>query len=234
MKKIAILQSNYIPWKGYFDIINYVDEFIIYDSMQYTRRDWRNRNIIKTANGPLWLTIPVDTKGKYLQKINETRVSDHSWAKKHWDTIRMTYAKAPFFNDYKDVFEDLYSKAEKEELLSNINYMFLSSLCEMLGIKTKLTIDTDYEAHGKKTERLVSLVQSAGGDFYLSGPAAKDYIVNELFDEAGIELQYMDYSGYPEYKQLYGDFLGTVSVIDLLFMTGSDAPSYMKSFRSEI
>ena len=231
MKKIAILQSNYIPWKGYFDIINSVDEFVIYDSMQYTRRDWRNRNIIKTPNGPLWLSIPVDTKGKFYQKINETLVSDHSWARKHWDTIRMTYAKAPYFKEYKSMFEDLYSQAEKEDYLSNINVMFLTAICNTLGIKTKLTLDTEYDAVGKKTERLVSIVKAAGGSYYLSGPAAKDYIVDELFDEAGIELDYMDYSGYPEYDQLYGDFTGTVSILDLLFMTGKDAPSYMKSFR---
>ena len=231
MKKIAVLQSNYIPWKGYFDIINSVDEFIIYDSIQFTKRDWRNRNIIKTANGPLWLTIPVNTKGRFFQKINETTVSDHSWAKKHWDTIRMTYAAAPFFNEYRDIVEDLYVRAAKEDYLSRINYLFLFEICNLLGIKTKLINDTEYEAHGSKTERLVSLVKAADGDYYLSGPAAKSYIENEQFENAGIELEYIDYSGYPEYKQLYGDFVGTVSIIDLIFMQGKNAPDYMKSFR---
>ncbi len=230
MKKIAILQSNYIPWKGYFDIINSVDEFVIYDCMQYTKRDWRNRNIIKTPNGPLWLSIPVDTKGKYLQQINETKVSSHDWAKKHWNTIVMAYSKAPYFEEYRPIFEELYRKAEEEDYLSKINYMFLTKICDLLSIKTKLTMDDMYNAHGKKTERLVSIVTEAGGDYYLSGPAAKDYIENDLFENAGIQLEYMNYEGYPEYPQLHGEYISAVSILDLLFMEGPSATKFMKSF----
>ena len=112
MKKVAILQSDYIPWKGYFDIINSVDEFILYDDMQYTRRDWRNRNQIKTANGMLWLTIPVDTKGKYFQKINETKVSGHRWTREHMRAIQLAYAHAPYYDRYKTFLEELYAKAD--------------------------------------------------------------------------------------------------------------------------
>jgi hypothetical protein len=104
-KTIAIVQSNYIPWKGYFDLIARVDEFILYDDMQYTRRDWRNRNLIKTAQGLQWLTIPVDVKGKYFQRINETQISDANWAEVHWKSIVHTYARAPFFAQYKDTFQ---------------------------------------------------------------------------------------------------------------------------------
>ena len=106
MKKIAISQSNYIPWKGYFDLINRVDEFILYDDAQFTRRDWRNRNKIKTPNGTQWLTIPVDVKGRYLQKINETKVSDKKWAIKHWKQIKQNYFKAKYFTKYKDFFDE--------------------------------------------------------------------------------------------------------------------------------
>lgn len=228
--KIAILQSNYIPWKGYFDIINSVDEFIIYDQMQYTRRDWRNRNIIKTPNGPLWLSIPVENKGKFFQKIRDTKVASPDWATKHWNTIKMSYSKAPFFNEYKNAFCELYEQASKLEYLSDINYLFIKTICDMLNIKTKLSYDTDYGLVDGKTERLVGLVLAAGGDYYLSGPAAKDYIVDELFDNANIKLEYMDYSDYPQYCQLYGEYNSNVSILDLLFMTGPDAPKYMKSF----
>ena len=230
MKKIAILQSNYIPWKGYFDIINMVDEFILYDDMQYTRRDWRNRNQIKTAGGVKWLTIPVDTKGKFFQKINETKVSGSQWAADHWKTIRFSYAKAPFFKQYESLFETLYQKAAGMEYLSHINHLFLTEICAALGIDTKITWSSDYPLADGKTERLAELVKSAGGDYYLSGPAAKDYIVDEVFEKAGIELRYMDYAGYPEYPQLHGDFTHNVSILDLLFLTGPDAPRYMKSF----
>ncbi|MBQ6468764.1 MAG: WbqC family protein [Lachnospiraceae bacterium] len=232
MKKIAILQSNYIPWKGYFDIIGLVDEFILYDDMQYTRRDWRNRNKIKTPQGLQWLTIPVDTKGKYLQKINETRVVDHEWAFKHLKAIRLNYSHAPYYEKYEPVLADLYEKASSLDYLSEINYLFLTGICRLLGIRTKITWSSDYTLVPGKTERLAGLVLSAGGDYYLSGPAAKDYIVDEVFEDAGIELAYMDYEGYPEYPQLHGDYVSTVSIIDLLMMTGPDAPSYMKCFRS--
>lgn len=230
MKKVAILQSDYIPWKGYFDIIHSVDEFILYDDMQYTRRDWRNRNQIKTANGMLWLTIPVDTKGKYFQKINETKVSGHKWAKEHMRAIQLAYAHAPYFGQYKSFLEELYEKAESMEYLSDINRLFIEAICTKLGIGTKITLSSDYELADGKTERLAQLVRSAGGDYYLSGPAAKDYIVDEVFEKAGVELAYMSYEGYPEYPQLHGEFTHNVSILDLLFMTGSDAKKYMLSF----
>ncbi len=231
MKKVAILQSNYIPWKGYFDIINMVDEFILYDDMQYTRRDWRNRNQIKTANGLQWLTIPVDTKGKFYQKINETMVTGHKWTQEHLRAIQLCYAHAPYFKLYEPVLEELYEKAEQLDYLSDINRMFLQKICDILGIGTKITMSSDYPLAEGKTERLAELVKSAGGSWYLSGPAAKDYIVDEVFEKAGVELAYMSYEGYPEYPQLHGDFVHNVSILDLLFMTGPDAPKYMLSFQ---
>ena len=137
MKKIAILQSNYIPWKGYFDLINLVDEFILYDDMQYTRRDWRNRNKIKTPSGLQWLSIPVINKGKFYQKINETEVMDHDWCHDHWRSISLNYCKAPFFKEYEDRIRSIYEACEKETHLSQINYRFLTELCDILGIHTK-------------------------------------------------------------------------------------------------
>ncbi len=228
MKKVAILQSNYIPWKGYFDIIGLVDEFILYDDMQYTRRDWRNRNQIKTANGPQWLTIPVDTKGKFTQRICDTRVSDPRWAGEHWKAIRFAYAKAPYFKTYEPLLAGLYEKAAGMELLSEVNYLFLTELCRVLGIGTKITWSMDYTLVPGKTERLAQLVLDAGGGYYLSGPAAKDYIDESVFRNAGVELAWMDYDGYPTYPQLHGEFTHHVSVLDLLFMTGPDAKRYMK------
>src|SRR5262245_47725481 len=100
-KRVAVLQSNYIPWKGYFDLINSVDEFILYDDMQFTRRDWRNRNTIKTPNGIKWLTIPVAVKGKYFQTISETQINEREWGKRHLETLRANYAKTPFFRTYE-------------------------------------------------------------------------------------------------------------------------------------
>jgi hypothetical protein len=228
-KKVAIIQSNYIPWKGYFDIINLVDEFILYDDMQYTRRDWRNRNKIKTPQGLQWLTIPVDVKGKYFQKISETRISEAGWGRQHWKSISMNYARAPFFKTYAPALEAFFH-SETPELLSQVNHALIKHICGLLGITTKITWSSDYEVIDGKTERLVSLCKQSGATDYYSGPAARDYIVDELFTEAGIRLHWMDYSGYPEYPQQHGAFEHGVTMLDLLFQTGPEATRYMKTF----
>jgi len=227
MKKIAILQSNYIPWKGYFDLIRMVDEFILYDDMQYTRRDWRNRNKIKTANGVVWLTIPVEVKGKYFQKINETVISEPGWAKDHWATLKQFYSKAKYFKEYKDRFESFYLTTN-EIYLSKVNYELIVIINDILGVKTKISWSGDYKLVDGKTERLLDLVLQAGGAEYISGPAAKDYIVDSLFDDAGVKLSWMDYSGYPEYDQLYPPFEHGVTILDLIFNQGPDAVNFMK------
>ena len=228
MKKIAILQSNYIPWKGYFDMIRSVDEFILYDDMQYTRRDWRNRNLVKSPQGLHWLTIPVEVKGKFDQKIKDTKISEKTWAKDHWKTIQLYYSKTPHFKEYESVFEKTFQECELIDSLSQINFKWIQLICGLLQIPTKLSWSADYELKEGKTERLIGLCQSAGATHYLSGPAAKDYIVNQLFDDAGIGLEYMNYEGYPEYIQLYGKFEHGVTILDLLFNTGSKALNYMK------
>ncbi|MDB6171454.1 MAG: WbqC-like family protein [Chthoniobacteraceae bacterium] len=229
-KVVAVLQSNYIPWKGYFDMINRVDEFILYDDMQYTRRDWRNRNKIKTAQGLQWLTIPVE-QFSFTQRINETRVSELAWGEKHWRTLSLVYAKAPFFTFYKDALEPLY-REPKSNYLSRINHAFLCTICGLLGIKTKISWSSDYQLTEGKTERLANLALAANATEYLSGPAARDYIEPAVFEQLGLKLSWMDYSGYPDYPQRHGPFEHGVSVLDLLFNTGPDAPRYMKCFRS--
>jgi WbqC-like protein len=226
---VAILQSNYIPWKGYFDVINMVDEFILFDTAQYTRRDWRNRNRIKTPAGSAWLTIPVAVKGRYLQTIQETKISDPSWNERHWKTLVHNYACAAHFDAYRGRFEELYLGCQ-EKLLSQINYRFLAGICEILGIKTHLSWSVECPQIKGKTERLVEWCKQLKATEYLSGPAAKDYIDESLFAGAGIALRYMDYSGYPEYRQLYPPFDHTVSIVDLIFNEGPNATRYMKSF----
>lgn len=228
-KTVAIVQSSYIPWKGYFDLIGLADEFILLDDAQYTRRDWRNRNLIKTADGPKWLTIPVDVKGKYHQRICETHVADTNWASRHWKTIVHNYTPSPYFGEYRDHFERLYLGCE-ERMLSAINYRFLAGVCSMLGIETTMKWSMDYGGKGAKTERLVGLCKRAGATVYLTGPRARDYLDETAFLEADIAVKYMDYSGYPEYPQLHPPFEHQVTVVDLIFNTGEAAPRYLKSF----
>lgn len=228
-KRVAIVQSNYIPWKGYFDLINMVDEFILYDDVQYTRRDWRNRNKIKTVNGLHWLSIPVKVNGNYFQKIKDTVVSDPNWNREHWKTISHHYARAKWFSEYRDMFETLYL-GSGETRLSEINHRFLTAICDLWGIKTRISWSMDYQLVDGKTERLVDLCKQTGATEYISGPAAKAYIDEDLFAQEGITLRWMDYSGYPEYEQLFRPFEHKVSVIDLIFNKGPDALKYMTSF----
>jgi len=229
MKKVAILQSNYIPWKGYFDLINMVDEFVLYDDMQYTRRDWRNRNKIQTPQGLKWLSIPVGVKGKYFQKISETKVSENNWGTKHWETIKHTYSKAKYFKEYKDIFGDLYLNSD-EAFLSQINYNFILAINKILGIETKIRWSSEFDLVDGKTEKLLGICKDCNADIYLSGPAAKDYFDEALAKKEGIKVEWMDYSNYPEYTQLNKPFEHGVTVLDLILNEGPNAQKFMKSF----
>jgi len=229
MKKIAILQSNYIPWKGYFDLINMVDEFVLYDDMQYTKRDWRNRNKIQTGHGLKWLSIPVEVKGKYHQKISTTKVSDKDWGKKHWASIEQNYSKAPYFKKYENIFKDLYLN-NNEEYLSEINYNFITAICGILGITTKIRWSSDFELVDGQTEKLLGICKDCNADIYLSGPAAKGYFDEALAEKENIKVEWMDYAGYKEYSQLFEPFDHGVTILDLIFNEGENATKYMKSF----
>jgi hypothetical protein len=228
-KKLAIVQSNYIPWKGYFDLIHAVDEFVLFDDVQYTRRDWRNRNRIKTREGTQWLTIPVLAKGNYLAPIKDIAISEPRWGEQHWKTLVAAYARAPFFKVYEDLFASLYL-APFEPSLSAINRSFIEAICGLLGIRTKITASMDYEVGEGKNERLIALCLQAGADAYVSGPSARSYLDESLFRNEGIRLEFFDYAGYPEYPQLHPPFDHGVSVLDLLFHLGPDAPAHMLTF----
>ncbi len=227
MKKIAIVQSNYIPWKGYFDMIAAVDEFILYDDVQYTRRDWRNRNKIKTPQGVQWLTVPVLVKSRYHQKICETEIDGVNWATIHWKTLTQSYRRAPYFSEIASWLEPLYLGAPFRTL-SELNHCFIKAVCQYIGIHTKITHSWDYNLVDGKTMRLANLCIQAGGTEYLSGPAAQAYIDEPVFRDLGIKITWFDYTNYPEYPQLWGDFIHSVTILDLLFHCGKGAHRYMR------
>lgn len=228
--KVAILQSNYIPWKGYFDMINMVDKFVLYDTEQYTRRDWRNRNLIKTKQGLLWLSIPVEVKGKFFQSINETKVSENNWGEKHWKTIYNNYAKAPFFKQYAPLFEPLFIE-NNHEYLSLINYSFIKVICSIIGCETEILWSSDFNIIGEKSEKLLSICKQLNATEYISGPAAQCYLDTNLFTENNIKVTWMDYSGYSEYNQFHPPFEHGVTILDLIFNEGPNAKKYLKSFQ---
>lgn len=227
MKKIAILQSNYIPWKGYFDIIKMADVFVFYDEVQYTKNDWRNRNQIKTPNGLSWLTIPV-LQNSLNQKINETVVSQSNWNKKHWNSITCNYSKAPFYKKLEGEFQQLYYSIETQNL-SEINQIFIKKIANFLKIETDIIDSTALNLIGDKNERLIDAVKKLNGTHYISGPSAKSYLDVNKFESESIQVEWVDYNGYPEYSQLYGDFKHNVSMLDVIFNEGSNANNFLKS-----
>ena len=230
MKTIAILQSNYIPWKGYFDIIAAVDEFLIFDEVQFTRRDWRNRNKIIIDGSPHWLTIPVASKGRYHASIAEMEVSDAGWAEKHWRSINHAYRKARFFSLYAPILERLYQQAAALSLLTEINELFIRKIAATLELSTEFRRSDQVPRHTESpTGRLVEICTARRAHTYLSGPAARNYIQSAEFDAASVKLHYANYSQYPTYEQASKSFDHGVSIIDTLMRCGPQAREHLKS-----
>ncbi|MDO9578407.1 MAG: WbqC family protein [Candidatus Cloacimonadales bacterium] len=218
MSKIAILQSNYIPWKGYFHIIQSVDHFVFLDTAQYTVRDWRNRNQIKTPAGKLWLTVP--TNGSQNMKINEVKIDNsQNWAEEHLLTLERNYSRTPFFADFRDFLKKVFLE-NTWEYLSDLNQYLIVEISRFLEIDTEFHLSTEFILPPGKNEKIISIIHQLAGTEYLSGPAAKSYIDEDLFAINDIKVSYMDYSKYPVYKQSWGDFAHDVSIFDLLFCVG--------------
>ncbi len=227
-KKAIITQSNYIPWKGFFDSIKHVDVFVVYDDMQYTKRDWRNRNMIKTPQGLKWLSIPVEVKGKYFQKIKDTKIAEKDWNLSHWDTIKQNYKGAKHYKDSAEWLEPLFKNCN-HEYLTDVNLHFITEICKFLDIKTEIKYSSEFELAEEKTQRLVDICSDLNVTDYYSGPAAKAYMEVEKFNSKNINVHYWDYSNYPLYNQLHGDFEHGVSIIDLIMNEGPNSNLFLKN-----
>ena len=226
---VVILQPSYIPWRGVFDQIQRADLFVFYDDVQYDKRGWRNRNQIKTPRGRQWLSIPVHSRGAQTQNIpiHQIRIAwENPWNEIHFKAIQQSYSRAPHFDSYRALLETFYQR--RDEFLADFTIEFTIALARELGnTHTRFLRSSEIPGiNGQKTDRLIQILQAVGATHYVSGPSARDYIENEKFEQAGITLEYMQYN-YPEYPQLYPPFDPQVSVLDLLFMTGSEASSYI-------
>lgn len=223
-KTVAILQSNYIPWKGYFDIINAVDAFVLYDDCQFTRRDWRNRNKIKTPQGVAWLTVPVRSRGNFIAPINTIEIDGVSWREKHAATLKHQYAKAPAFKEIWPRIQAAYGDCLQTTLLSEVNYRFIREVCAILRIDTPLLWSHELGVKEEDpSERLAAICSRLGATAYLSGPAARDYLDEEVFRIRGMDVLWMRYDAYQQYPQLHPPFRHDVTVLDVLFNVGSSA-----------
>jgi hypothetical protein len=227
-KIIFISQSNYIPWKGYFDAIAKADVFVIYDDVQFTRQDWRNRNIIKTPNGLKWLSISVEMKGRLNRRINEIKVVDRNWNKSHLETLKQFYKKAPCYNEMIEWIEPLYRNCDSE-FLTDINRYFIEAINDFLGIKTILKNSSEFNLVDDRNERLIQICQELGGSIYLSGPSAKNYLDVDLFNRNKIDVEFINNSNYLEYQQLFGLFEHGVSIMDLIFNEGHNSINFLNN-----
>jgi hypothetical protein len=224
--KAVILQPFYLPWAGYFGMIDIADVFVFYDDVQFVKQSWQQRNKIKIQNKPGWLTIPVNKK--FGQKINEVKINNSiKWKEKHWKSIFYSYAKAPHFGDFKNEIEDIYNK--EWDYLSDLNIHLIEKISKMLGLEIPHFIKSSdiTDLHGKKTDRILSILEKIGADEYISGPAAKDYIEIQKFKDKNITLYWYEFFN-PVYPQIGTDFLPFLSVIDILFNTGEKSRDYIR------
>ena len=224
-KIIGIVQPNYIPWKGYFDMIRLVDEFILLDDVQYTH-DWRNRNLIKTKHGLKWLTVPVKATCLHT-KIKDVKAVSTCWRRKHWHAIVHNYARAKYFDLFEERLKELFLHHD-EIHIAQIDHAFLVAINEWLGITTPLTFSSSYNTDGRKNEKIVNLCRQANATAYLTGPAAMAYLDVNILKNAGIDIHWMDYSNYSEYGQRFPPFEHRVSILDLILNEGPNALNYLK------
>jgi WbqC-like protein family len=221
--RCAIVQPSYIPWRGHFDLIRRCDVFVFYDDVQYDRRGWRNRNRIKTPAGSQWLTIPVHARGAQTERtpINAIATARTDWPQQHLRALTRSYARAPFFRDYRDWLERVY--LSPSALLADFTIPLTVDIANLLGIRqTRFVRASGLRASGNKTARLIDVLQKVGATHYLSGPTARSYLDEQQFGDAGIAVEWMTYD-YPEYNQLYPPYDPYVTILDLLFMTGAGA-----------
>jgi glutaredoxin-related protein len=224
--RVGIIQSNYIPWRGYFDFIDDVDLFIFHDDLQYTKGDWRNRNKIKTPRGLIWLTVPV-SKGKTNRLICETTIDyKKNWQKDHINQFKENYTRAPCLQSYLDDLSAILTQHFSN--ISELNVTLCRWIMGILGISTTLRMSQEFQPVGSKTARIIDLLTKVGASTYLTGPSAQAYLDLELFRDHNIKVEFKSYD-YPSYPQLWGEFRGEVTILDLLFNTGPEARRFLKS-----
>jgi hypothetical protein len=224
---VVVLQPGYLPWLGFFDQLRRADVFVCYDDVQYDTHGWRNRNRIKTRNGPAWLTVPVRHSGLHKPRINDVEIDSRApWARKHVASIRQAYAAAPFVERYLPEIEDLLQR--KWVRLVDLDIALAEAMARWLGLRRRVERSSKLGIGGGQSERLLDICRHFGASTYLSGAAAREYLDVPLFERHGIAVEWQDYT-HPVYPQLHGAFVPYLSAIDLILNCGDAAGSYLDS-----
>lgn len=214
----VILQPSYLPWLGYFAQLNRSDVFVVYDEVQFDKESWRNRNRIKTASGPQWLTVPVLTSGHHRPSNRDIRIDNATpWRRTHLRSLEQHYARAPHLADYLPVLSSILSRSWSH--LIDLNLATFDALSQALGIRREIRLSSDLRVTGDRIERLVGICQAVGATTFYEGAAGRDYLDARPFAAAGVALEYQDYR-HPEYPQQHPPFLPYLSAVDLLFNCG--------------
>jgi len=222
---VSVHQPQYIPWLGYFEKMAHSDMFVFLDNVQYKAREFQNRNRIRTAQGWMWLTVPVVTKDGCRMRMNEVMIDNTMpWQRKHLGSIKTSYAAAPYFNEYFPFFESTLQK--KWDKLSDLNVCIVRFIREKLSITTPIVFESELDVLTTKTQRIIDICRKLNADTYLSGVGAKDYLDESLFPANKITLYYQNFE-HPEYRQCFEPFMPYMSTIDLLFNHGPGSRSLL-------
>lgn len=224
---VSVLQPGYLPYLGFFELMARSDVFVLYDDVQFDKNSWRNRNRILSRKGPLWLSVPVATAGRPTQPINETMIDTAApWRRKHLETLRQSYARAPHFSAWAEPLADAYARDWTR--LIDVDLHFIELFRRALGIHAPLVLSSSLGCRGSKTDRLVAICRELGADGFISTNGAKAYLDESRFAEAGIALAYQDYT-HPTYPQHGEEFVPYMAAIDLLLNCGPDAARILLS-----
>ncbi len=229
--KIAIAQPTYLPWLGYFDLLDQADRFVFLDTVQFEKRSWQQRNRLKTPNGLQWLTVPVISRGKREQRIVEVEIGEEFW-RDHLRSIEMNYRRAPFFECYYGAVSELMQSASSGSNLATLTITLLRWFAEVMGIQTPMLRSSELPVQGKRTELLADICESLGATTYLSALGSAEYLVNELsvMAERGIVVEFQHYE-HPVYRQLFPPFQPYACALDLLLNEGENALAIIRSGR---
>jgi hypothetical protein len=237
--KAVILQPFYLPWIGYFGMIDSADIFVFADDTQFVEKSWQRRNKIKNINKPKWLTVPVIKN--FRQMIDKVIINNSltfnekhqtlNWKEKHWALISLAYKKTPYFDDFKKDINEIYQ--QEWEFLADLDIHIIEKISKILGIKIpKFIKKSEIKGlEGKKVDSIINVCEKIGADEYISGPAAKDYIdQNEFqkFKQNNVDLYWFEFP-HPVYPQIGNDFISYLSVVDILFNTGKEARDYIRT-----
>jgi len=221
---VAVLQSHYLPWLGYFDLLGACDYFVIYDHVDFTKNSFQNRNRLRGANGYFWLTVPVKTSSRFGQNLESVQIADDRWSRRHWFAIRQTLAGATHFQDFVSEWEEAFMGVSRLSSLSRVSEVFLRLISQQLRLKTTILRDSDLGIESTdRNLKLVEICEKLGARTYRTGRSALNYLDSKAFLNHGIQVQTIAYSNYGRLPNQL-----SVSTLQTMAEFGTDTTSLLK------